>query len=211
MRKVFVNADGTTSKSADKGWIALRFDLFNVAKDDKDQFVVCDSFEVKKEDLPALMFDAAVGYGLSQKMGDSVAGIVKYAEKPEIGFKPDTITGYATLIRTMLSELWEDIRNGFWTDEKEGGDGGASITILLAAILRAFSSSGIILTEAQAEGIKAKLATKEGREAFAARKDVKVHVAAIKAERAAEAAAKALAAMGEGEAPTDLAALLGVE
>ena len=61
MRKMFVNADGTTSKSADRGWTKLRFELFEAAKDDKDQFVVCDTFEVEKSKLGEAMIDAAAG------------------------------------------------------------------------------------------------------------------------------------------------------
>jgi hypothetical protein len=204
MRKVFVNADGTTTKSADKGWVKLRFELFNAAKDDKDQFVICDTFEVEKDKLIPAMVDAAAGYGLSQKLGDSVAGIVKYAAREDVGFTPDKVTGYASLIKTMLAEGWEDILNGFWTEEREGeGGGGSSITILLAAIVRAFAAQNVTLTAGQMEGIKGKLATKEGREAFSARKDVKVHIAAIKAERAAEAAKKAAAAADEADDSAD--------
>lgn len=191
MRKMFVNADGSVSRSADKGWSALRIELFNVAKDDKGNFVVADTVDFEKAKLTEAMADAAAGYGLSQKLGDSVSGIVKQAA--DEGFTPDAKTGYATLIKKVLLEGWEDIVNGFWTEEKtEGESGGGSVTIILQGVVAAFKKAGLELTEAKLVALREKLGTKEGREAFMKRPDVKAEVAQIKAERAV-AAAKAAA------------------
>jgi hypothetical protein len=209
MRKVFVNEDGTVSRSADRGCKVLRFELFETAKTDKEEFVVCDTVDFELGNLPERMVRAAMGHGLAQKMGDSVAGIVKYAAREEVGFTPDAKTGYAALIRTLLTELWEDISNGFWTEERAEGEGGASVTILLQGILRAFAAEGIQVTDAQLEGLRAKLGNKEARDALAKRNDIKVHVAAIRAERAAEAAKKALEAAAANKPAVGLAELLG--
>lgn len=208
MRKMFVNANGKVSRSADKGWAALRIELLNVAKDDKGNFVVADTLDFEKAKLTEAMADAAAGYGLSQKLGDSVAGIVAHAEKE--GFTPDAKTGYASFIKTMLLEGWEDICNGFWTEEKEPGKGGGdSVTIIMQGVIAAFIKAGLELTPAKQVALREKLSTKEDREAFMKRPDVKAEVAQIKAERAvaaAKAAAEA-AAKANGVGAADATAL----
>jgi len=210
MRKMFVNADGTTSRSADKGWSAMRIELFNAAKDDKGNFVVAETLDFEKAKLVDAMVDAAAGYGLSQKLGDSVSGIVTQAEKE--GFIPDSVTGYASKIKAILMEGWEDICNGFWTEEKEAGEGGGgSVTIIMQAVVAAFSKAGLDMTDTKLVALREKLGTKEGREAFMKRPDVKAEVAAIKLERAtaaAKAAADAAAKAADVGGASDLGDML---
>lgn len=209
LRKMFVNADGSVTRSADKGWVAFRVELLNAVKTADDKFTVAETLDFPKADLDAAMMDASAGYGLSQKLGDGVSGIVTEAAKQ--GFTPDAVTGYASMIKTAMLEMWEDILGGFWTEEREGG-GGSSVTIVFQAVQAVFAKANIELTPAQLTGIHAKLATKEGREAFMARPDVKAEVAQIKAERAIKAAQDAAAkagAVAEIGGADDLAALLG--
>lgn len=166
VRKMYVKGD-EVKRSAFPGWEILRFEMVAPEKVN-DDFVTVDTYDVRKADIVEAIADCAMGHGLSQKLGDNLAGIDKKvaADNSELpAFDPKT--GYAAAIRALLEEQMEDLRNGIWVSEAEGG-GGGNITILLEAIVAAFKAEGQELTEEQVGTFKTQLqngmTTKDGVE-----------------------------------------------
>lgn len=208
LRKVFVGTDGTEKRSAFNGWSVLRFDLLSPTKDADGKGVVIDTFSINRSDVPTDMIECAAGHGLSQKLGDDLAGIAKKAEADNVS--EDPTRGFVDYAKSRLTEAFENIKGGVWVEEGEGG-AGASVTILLMAVQAAFVDAGSELTDEQIATVREKLKDETYRKAAASRPDVDLHVKRIRAERAAEAAkaarAKAKEAAKEGAA--DMSALLG--
>lgn len=191
MRKSYVYADGTVSRSAKADWTALRFDLFGAERKD-DKPVVVETVTFDRSAFPADILACAAGHGLMQKLGDEAAGLAEKAKKD--GFSFDAERGYADFVRdSLLAPMIDNLTNGVWVEEGEGTSGAGNVVILAEAILRTMAETNpdfVIDDEAKSRMI-ARLANKEVREGAKARVDVAKHVAAITAERAAERAAKA--------------------
>jgi hypothetical protein len=208
-RKVFVYADGTEGRSAKPGWTHLKFEMFAPDKDEDDKPIVVDTFTIEAGAYSDEMNQCAIGYGLSQKLGDAYANLDKKAKDREEDFDPET--GYATTIRGILEEWNENLLAGVWITESEGTGGGASVTILSEAIFAAFEEAGMDVTDEVKAQVMQNLKDETYRAASKKLPAVDKHVKRITAERAVkrseEAAAKA--AKAGKSAATDLAGLLG--
>ena len=209
-RKVFVNSDGTETRSAKPDWETLRFEFLAPEKVD-DKFVVAGTFEASRAEIPEDMISCAFGYGLSQKLGDYLAGLEKkaaaLADDGQL-FTYHIATGWKDLMEHLLDEQWGNILEGVWVTESEGkGGGGGSVPILLQAIQAAYAGSGKPLTDKQVEGIRAKVKTEDGRKAFAEHPQIKVEYLRIQEQRAKDRAAAAAAKASEGGG-ADLGSLL---
>lgn len=207
VRKVYEYDDGSEGRSAKPNWTKLRFEALAPEKDGDDNFVVLDSRTIERE--AALKWDiapCAMGHGLSQKVGDDLAGLPKKAKEDGASFDPEK--GYSEYAMERVDAMLDNFANGIWVTESEGGSGAGSVTILFTAICQAYEQGGAALDEdAQAE-LRGKLKDEEFRKAAAEVAEVKAAMEEIKAARAAERAKKAreAAADGGGEG---LAGLMG--
>lgn len=195
-RKVYVHADGTEGRSAKPGWTALRFDLFGAEKDADGKPVVVSSVTVDPASIPAEMRECAFGHGMSQKLGDSLAGLEKSAKDDGASF--DATRGWADYATDLLTGVLEDIQSGVWVAESEGGSGG-SVGILAEAIFAVLRDNGQEPDEAAQAAIRKSLQDEAQRKKMQGRADVKAHLTRIQAEKAQERAKKARAAAKEAQ------------
>lgn len=214
IRKVYVNGDGETSRSAKPGTV-LRFEMFGTAKDDDGKPVVIDTFDVDVAKLGQDMLECAMRHGVSQKLGDNIAGIETKVTKSQDTEDPlptfDVETGYAPAIRAILESQWEDLAGGVWVSESEGGGGSGNVTMLLEAVQAAFAKEGQELSEKQVKAFREQLADKDAAKAIKSNPQVAAEYQAIQAKRAQERAKAAAAKAKEaGKAEGGgLSALLG--
>lgn len=201
VRKFFRGEDGVEKRSAFEGWAELVFQLVKPTKDAEGNFVPLEEIVVKPADVPEAMQYCAVGYGLSQKIGDSYASLAKMAK--DEGITPDEKTGLTGLAKQIIEDELAALKNGIWVAESEGGSGGSNTTILLEAIMRAHAEAGDEFTpERKAETAK-KLADKETRDKARKVPQYIAAEAAIKSERA-EARRKAAAEAAKKAEPGSL-------
>lgn len=208
VRKVYVKGD-ETKRSAFEGWEVLRFEMLAPEKDAEGNPVVIDTFDVSRGEVPQSIADCAFGHGISQKLGDNLAGIDKKvsAEGSELpGY--DAQRGYANAIRALLEDQMEDLRNGIWVSEAEGGAGGGNVTILLEAVKAAFAKGGTELSDEQIAAFKTALADKEQAKAVKSNPAIAAEIARINKERA-DARAKEAAKRAKDAGAGGLADLLG--
>lgn len=201
LRKVYVHNDGSEGRSVKPESETLRFDFFGAETDDDDNAVVAQSFPINLREFSqnVEMAFCAMAHGLSQKLGDAVAGIAKKAAKD--GVDPDPKTGYADYALEMVSDLFDDIANGVWVAEGEGGDGVARVSMWAQAIFNVKVAAG---QEADLAEIKAKLKGEEYRDTAKKVPQVLAEYRKLEKERADERAAKAAeAAAKAGDAGLD--------
>lgn len=189
LRKVYTFADGTTGQSAKEGWRKLTFELLAPQKVD-DKFVVLETVELTPDMVPESIVYCAMGHGLSQKIGDDLAGIATKAQND--GAEEDAERGFVDYAKERIEAMLDNLSNGIWLTEREskGGSGG-SFTIIMEALAAVFEKAGKPLTDEQKVAMAEKLKDADIREKTVARPDVNAEIARIKAERAAERAKKA--------------------
>ncbi len=190
-RKVYTYENGETGRSAKPGWQKLTFEFLAPNKDEKDQPIILETVSVDRSLFPAEVLDCAIGHGLSQKLGDALAGIAGKAAKE--GVSPDKERGFVDFAFELISDAIDNLKEGVWVAEGEGSSGSGSVTILYEAIVAAFAKAGTELTDEQKASIREKLKGEDYRNAAKARKDIAAEVEKIKAARAAERAKKAAA------------------
>lgn len=211
-RRLYVNAKGETFSRPMLGAVAFRYELFGAlpaGKEDKaENYPVVKTMEFPVDAFPEDIMQIASLHGLSQKIGDTSFNSVDIAAKAE-GFVPDPENAYAAFVAERLQDAIDNLTAGVWTEDKEGS-GGANVRIVAEAVLRTLTAQG--QAPADAEAAMASLITKlkddDTRKATAANQAVKVHIAAITAERAA-ARAKELAKEAKGIS-VDTSALSGL-
>lgn len=201
-RKVFVAPNGETSSRPVEGWAYIRYELFGAlpaGKEDKaENYPVVKTVDIARDSFPANIMELASGHGLAQKIGDTAFNSVEAAAK-EDGFAPDSETAYAAFVEGRLQDILDNLQSGVWVEEKEGS-GGANVKIVAEAVIRTLTAQGQAPadTDAALASLIGKMKDDETRKATAANPAVKVHIAAIQAERAA-ARAKELAKGAKGQ------------
>lgn len=203
-RKVYVYEDDTTGRSAKPNWKTLRFELIKPEKDAEGNLVVCDTVDIPRDTFLPEILDCGAGHGLMQKIGDDLAGLATKAKADQ--FSPDPETGFAEYIKQRIADMLDNFAAGVWITESEGKSG-ANVTILLDAMMRAFSDSGMELSEEQVAGIREKLKDEKYRSDAQAMPAVKAYVEEIKLERAKERAKAAKEAAKDAGA-SDMSALI---
>lgn len=199
VRKSYEYADGETGRSAKPGWQNLIFEFLAPEKDENANPVVLETREISRDEIPDEIADCALGHGLSQKLGDNLAGIAGKAAKEEPPVKADDERGFVDYALELFDDMWSDLEKGVWVAEGEGGKRGASVTILLEAIVAAFADAGKELDEDAVANIAAGLKDEKTRNAAKESPDVAKHMARIAAERAAARAEKAAKNAEKGE------------
>ena len=188
MRKSYRYANGETGRSAKADWTHLVFEILGVPtkdENDKNVYPVVDTVEIPRGEIVAETQACAMGHGIMQKVGDTIADVVRVAAKD--GVTEDPKTGFASLILETISDQIDNIKAGVWIEEREGS-GSQSVTLLFEAVVAAFSKAGTELTDEQSAGIREKLKDEEYRKKAKARADVAAEFARLQAERAAERA-----------------------
>lgn len=206
MRKVYVYDNGETGRSAKPNWTELRFEFLAPQKDENDNAVVLETISVTPDQFSNAIKHCALGHGISQKIGDTIAGIAKKAEKENIS--PDAERGYVDFAISMVEEALSDLGEDVWVSESEGGNGNAGVTLLFEAVLAAYEANGKPVAEDARPALAAKLKDEATRKALRENPSVAAELAKIKAERAAERAKKAKAA-AKGADGNSLDKLLG--
>ena len=140
LRKVYVYDNGETGRSAKPNWQELRFELLGPKGDGDEAAPVVDTFAVERASLTDDIVACAIGHGVSQKMGDAIAGIAKKAKADGVEYDPKT--GLSAYIKELLSDMADNFAQGVWVAEGESASGGGSVTILLEAIIAAFANAG---------------------------------------------------------------------
>ena len=210
VRKVYDYEGGESGRSAKPNATVLNFEFLAPEKDENDKAVVLDTRTI---DLKAFAADnaemafCAMAHGLSQKLGDELAGIDGKAAKANEA--RDDERGFVDFALSLWDDMFDNITSGVWVEEGEGSSGAGNVTVLLEAIVAAFADAGTELDDAQKAGIRASLKDEAFRKAAKARPDVAAHVADITAKRAAERAAKAKEKAAAATDMGDLNALLG--
>lgn len=207
MRKRYELPDGSLVRSAVPQWVAMVFELLG-PKGADDKAPVVDTFRIPRDEVglgegASDHAACAVGHGLFQKLGDQFSGIAGE------GHEYDPKRGYADVILTGLEEMWADIRNGFWIEERASGEKGQSITMLLAAALKALENAGKPTDDDVKAKLTAALKTTEGRASWSKVPAVKAILEEMKLEKAKERAAKAAAAAAAAAGEPDFDAMLG--
>lgn len=211
-RKLFVAPNGDTSSRPIENWSAIRYELFGslpAGKEDKSEnYPTVKTVDIPRDSFPEHIMDLAAAHGLAQKIGDTAFNSVEAAAKDE-GFSPDPETAYAAFVEGRLQDILDNLQNGVWIEEKEGS-GGANVKIVAEAVIRTLTAQGQAPadTDAALASLIAKMKDDETRRATSANPAVKVHIAAIQAERAA-ARAKELAKGAKGQ-EVDTSALSGL-
>lgn len=205
-RKVFSNASGEEGRSPMADWSTLTFQFLGV-KNAAGEYPVITERKVSRADIPENIFACAAGRGFSEKLtNDALNTVAKDAE--EAGFAPHPVEGYAQFAASLFDDALENVMDGNWLSEREGGT--APVRDLVEAIARSWPNAegGDFPEDKRPAFMKALAANEEMRKATAKRPDVAAHLAAIKAEKAA-ARAKALKAEAKTAAPSGgLAGLL---
>ena len=193
VRKVYLDSNGERSRSAKADWSALVFEFLAPKGEDDDEATVLDTRTISREDVEGTLpniWACAAGHGLSQKLGDALAGIAGKAAKANETADPER--GFADFAMAIFDEALEDLQNDVWVTEGEGGGAGTgSVTILLEAIVAAFADQGKVLEGEALAKVKENLKDEDWRKKAKGRADIAAHVARITAERAAARAAKA--------------------
>lgn len=140
---------------------------------------------VNLEDFSEQTIANLVCHGLSQKLGDSYSG----AESSEQA-------------QTFLEKVLERLKAGEWTAAREGG-GGRGVSQLVEALHRATGQP----VEACNDLVQSM--DDDQKKGLKEHSDIKAALAEIRAEKAAEAAAKARAEQAAGGEEPSLAELLG--
>lgn len=211
-RRLYVNAAGETASRPMASATMLRYELFGSlpqGKEDKaENYPTVKTVEFPISAFPDEILRLAAFHGLSQKIGDTAFNSVEAAAKDE-GFTPDVENAYAAFVEGRLQDVVDNLTSGVWTEEKEGS-GNANVRIIAEAVLRTLTAQGKAPADPDAAlaSLIANLKNDEKRKATAANPAVKVHVAAITAERAA-ARAKELAKEAKGST-VDTEALSGL-
>ena len=146
--------------------------------------------EIRFDQLSEEIRNAALAFGLKLKGTNGIGGADK---GPEDAFED-------------LATIYENLRNGEWSERSGGGDQGPRTSMLAEAILAAYHAAG--KTHLTMDDVKKTMADKD--EAW--RKDavknpaVKAQYERLRAEAAAERARKAGAAVGDavGDLPGGL-------
>jgi hypothetical protein len=195
-RKVYTYADGRMGRSARPGATKMTFEFVAPIKDAEGNLVVLETREINLSEFPAGVIECATFHGFGQKFTDDLAGIAGKAAKDEATEHPER--GFVDYAVERFDDMMDNLRNGVWVSESEGGGKGSNVTILHEAIVSVFAEAGTELSDEQKAGIMTKLADEEYRTAAKDRPDVAYQVKRITAERAAarakEAKAKAKAA-----------------
>jgi hypothetical protein len=194
IRRKYTYADGSTGTSAKPGTQGLVLEVLGMPTEDgngKRQYPIVHTFTVDKSKLPESVIECAVWHGLSQKLGDANAEVAKTAKAE--GVTEDPETGLADLTNETLSDMWDNLLQGVWVTESEGGSRGASVTILSEAIFAVLADAGHEVTDEVKAGVMQKLQDEDYRKASKARADVDYHMKRITAERAAARAKDAKA------------------
>ena len=210
VRKSYINsADGTEKRSAFPEATTLRFYFLSPRKDAEDRPVIVGTRDIVLSTVSDDMKACALGHGLSQKLGDDLAGIASKAAKEETPVDIDPDDGWAPYAMERFDDALANIMAGVWVTEAEGGGTASSVTILLEAIVATFADAGKELSDEDMAKLRNALKDEDYRKNAKARKDVAAHMAAINAKRAEERRKKAAKALKE-EAPTeDIDSLLG--
>lgn len=161
-KKVYITAAGDESAHATPDAERLEF-----------RFANGETLVVNPNDIGANCRTAALFHGLSQKIGDSYAGA-----------KGDADTAYESA-QTILERLINDD----WVRQGEGV--GARPSLVSEAVIAALEENGETVDDERKKGIVEKLKGKEARDRALANAVINSHYERIKAERAAERAAKA--------------------
>lgn len=206
-RKVYTYSDGETGRSAKPGWTKLTFELLAPEKDSDGNAIVLESVDVTPDMFPEDIQWCAIGHGLSQKLGDNLAGIAGKAAKDEDAPDFDEERGYVDYAVILLSDAIDNLKNGVWVSESEGSSGPGSVTMLYEAIVAAFTEAGSELSEEQLANIRTKLKDEDYRKAAKANPSVDAKYKELAAKRAAERA-KAAKAKAK-DAGADLGSLIG--
>lgn len=190
-RKSYRYQDGTTSRSAKAGWTALVFELFD-GRDAEGKGIVAGTIEFPKAELGSEVLECAMGHGLSQKLGDELAGIeAKRTKAAENGEAFETAAEFASY---LLTNMWDNLKSGVWVEEGEGGGAAGNVTLLFEAILAAFEKAGKPISEDKHPTLRKHLEDKTYRDDARSNPHVKAELSRIVAERAAERAKAAKAA-----------------
>lgn len=209
VRKVYVHEDGEEGRSAKPESKSLRFEFLAPQKDENDNPVVLDTRTI---DLDAFIKEqpgiahCAFGHGLSQKLGDGLAGIAGKAAKDDVS--EDKERGFVDYALSLFDDALDNLQNGVWVAEGEGSSGSGNVTVLFEAIVAAFAKAGTDLTDEQRASVRGKLKDEQYRKDAKARSDVAAEVARITAERAAERAKKAAAKAKADKPEDDLSSLV---
>ena len=190
VRKSYLAAVGTAEETAKRsafpGWEVLRFEFLSPRKDANDNPIVVGTRDVQASTLPDEIQWCSLGHGISQKLGDDLAGIAAKAAKEEEPVSEDPEDGWAPYAMERFDYALENLIAGVWVSESEGSGGGASVTILLEAIVAAFADKGRELTEEEVSKLRLAVKDEDYRKKARERADVKAHMATIAAKRAEE-------------------------
>ena len=207
LRKSYVYADGSTSRSAKKDWTGIRFEFLAPEKVE-DKIIVLETVTYARDQF-ASVWDCAAGHGLMQKMGDELAGIDKKAAADGESFHKTR--GWADYAQVLIGGVFDNLTNGVWVEEGEGSGASGNVTILAEAIIRFMAENGVETDEIGKVHLLQNLQDKAVREGAKRNPMVAKHIADIAAERARaralKMAAEATAAGGQADAAAGLAGL----
>lgn len=214
-RKLFVTPDGETTSRPVENWSAIRYELFGDlphGKEDKaENYPVAKTVDIPRADFPESIILCAAAHGLAQKIGDTAFNSLDAAAKEDgVSTDPESRgAAFVAMVEGRLQDVIDNLTSGVWTEEREGS-GGANVKIVAEAVLRTLTAQGQAPadTDAAMASLVAKLKDDEARKGTEANPAVKVHIAAIKAERA-QARAKELAKGAKGQ-EVDTSALSGL-
>lgn len=191
VRKVYLDAEGESQRSAHKDAQVLRFEFLAPEKDAEDNAVV---LEVRNVDLQGFLAEhsdmafCAMGHGLSQKLGDNLAGIAGKAAKAEPSVEPDPERGFVDFALELFDDALDNILSDVWVAEGEGSSGAGNVTILVQAIVAVLEANG---READVAEIRGKVKDKDYREKAKANPHVAAEVRKLEQARAEERLKKA--------------------
>lgn len=201
LRKVYTYSDGETGRSVKPGATKLTFQFLAPEKDADDNVVVLETRDIDIAEFIASnaeMAFCATAHGLSQKLGDDLAGIAKKAAKDEVD--PDKDRGYVDYATQRFDDMLDDILNGVWVAESEG-TGAAKTTMLFTAICNVLTAAGREFDEAD---IRTKLKDEEYRKNAKSNPQVASELRELERIRAEERAKKAAEKAAEsGESGLD--------
>lgn len=160
-KKVYVDKDGTETRSATPDAVELQF-----------QFANGNTHAVKLTDHPAEILFCLTFFGVSEKYGNSYAGAKGDAGDAEEKF---------------LS-MQEQLRGGTWVEKAEAGP---RPSLIADAIIAALLSAGQKVDDARAAGVREKVKDKAIRDGALKDPVIKAEYESIKATRAANRAKEA--------------------
>jgi hypothetical protein len=172
----YLTSDGVAGRSVPDECTGLRF----VFEND-------EQLEVVLTDLPAAIQAQLAYHGVSQKIGDAFAGA----------------KGDVNLAQENAESLLEQLMAGVWSEKASGV--GARPSMVADAIIAVNIAQGRTPTTEQELDIRERVKIKEQKDGALGDPEIKAEYEKIKAERAAERAAKARNTANESET-TDVAA-----